>query len=267
MTVSPMGPYENDVLGNRIWQNRYVQNAIARKMEWDVLNRMTSACTQSAGARYEYRADGMRTLKVEGLSLVWQDLQGEAEEEVGSGFYDSVWATNKPTTRYFYDGQMPIEDDFTRLVNNVLDRQPPSALTAAVAPALRAASSGVRPLVSRIPLLAPNLNKSFMAADWFPFAAACRAVSPVDGCLASTPAPAFTNALIASCWPVIAARERGNCISAKVLNEGPGAQSHSSLGSAPCLSSISRFLVLRAPIDAPRLVNLPSTLTLGFAPS
>ena len=116
MTQSPMGPYENDILGNRLWKNHNQQGG--QRMEWDALNRMTSACTQTGGARYEYRADGMRTLKVEGLSLVWQEMDSAEKDLAGSGYYDAVWSTNKPTTRYFYDGQMPIEDDFTRTVNN-----------------------------------------------------------------------------------------------------------------------------------------------------
>ena len=136
MTQSPMGPYENDIPGNRLWQNHFQQGG--RRMEWDALNRMASACTQSGGARYEYRADGMRTLKVEGLSLVWQEMDSAEKDLAGSGYYDAVWSTNKPTTRYFYpsgphpvrcahgpppsaslqgEGQMPIEDDFTRTVS------------------------------------------------------------------------------------------------------------------------------------------------------
>ncbi len=33
MTTSPMGPYENDILGNRLWQNHFQQGG--RRMEWD----------------------------------------------------------------------------------------------------------------------------------------------------------------------------------------------------------------------------------------
>ncbi len=82
------------------------------KYEWDALNRMTKAVNTSTGARYVYRADGMRTQKVEGfnLSWTWTDLLHT------SGYYDVVTATNLPTTRYFYDGQMAMEDDYTHHV-------------------------------------------------------------------------------------------------------------------------------------------------------
>jgi RHS repeat-associated protein len=51
-------------------------------------------------------ADGMRIEKVTGLSL-----ETVESEEESSGFYDEIWSTNKPTTRYFYDGQLCVEDD------------------------------------------------------------------------------------------------------------------------------------------------------------
>jgi len=35
------------------------------------------------------------------------------DEEHESGWYDEIQSTNLPTTRYFYDGQMVIEEDFT----------------------------------------------------------------------------------------------------------------------------------------------------------
>ncbi|HVL38871.1 MAG TPA: hypothetical protein VM328_05715, partial [Fimbriimonadaceae bacterium] len=51
----------------------------------------------------------MRVQKVEGLSLSWvpDDKEGK------SGHYDEIWAVNRPTTRYFYDGQMMFESDYT----------------------------------------------------------------------------------------------------------------------------------------------------------
>ncbi|MEW5885037.1 MAG: hypothetical protein AB1725_12565, partial [Armatimonadota bacterium] len=61
------------------------------------------------GARYEYRADGMRAKKVEGLTIAWNP----GDELGGSGYYDEIWAVNKPTTRYYYDGQMCVEEDYT----------------------------------------------------------------------------------------------------------------------------------------------------------
>ena len=75
---------------------------------WDELNRATSICGTASGARYQYRADGMRVLKVEGLTLSWN-----GDQITGSGYYDEVWAVNKPTTRYYYDGQMAVEDDYS----------------------------------------------------------------------------------------------------------------------------------------------------------
>ncbi len=75
---------------------------------------MAKAVNTSTGARYVYRADGMRTQKVEGfnLSWTWTDLLHT------SGYYDVVTATNLPTTRYFYDGQMGMEDDYTHHVGS-----------------------------------------------------------------------------------------------------------------------------------------------------
>ncbi len=107
MTASPGFTYENDILGNRTWRNRYVPTGGMRYL-WDELNRATSICGTASGARYEYRPDGMRTLKVEGLTLSWT-----GDPVTGSGWYDPIWAVNQPTTRYYYDGQMLIEDDHT----------------------------------------------------------------------------------------------------------------------------------------------------------
>ena len=47
--------------------------------------------------------------KVEGLTLSWVP---PGEEEV-SGHYDENLAENLPTSRYYYDGQMMVEDDYT----------------------------------------------------------------------------------------------------------------------------------------------------------
>ncbi len=60
------------------------------------------------GARYEYRADGMRVLKVEGLSLVWvEEAENEEEEqEEGSGYWDEFWSANKPTSRATGSGRV-----------------------------------------------------------------------------------------------------------------------------------------------------------------
>ncbi len=115
MTASPGYTYTNDILGNRTGRN-YTQyyNANARLYSWDVLNRMTATAgvSASSGARYEYRADGMRTLKVGDISLSW--VENPVAED-GSGWYDQILTTSKPTTRYYYDGQMAVEEDFTTL--------------------------------------------------------------------------------------------------------------------------------------------------------
>jgi RHS repeat-associated protein len=51
----------------------------------------------------------MRIKKVEGLLIYWNP-----EDEVeGSGFYDEITQVDKPTVRYYYDGQMCIEEDST----------------------------------------------------------------------------------------------------------------------------------------------------------
>jgi RHS repeat-associated protein len=111
--------YEHDILGNRTWRNRYTSTGGVR-YTWDILNRMLSACNASAGARYEYRADGLRTAKIEELTLSWipptDDPGGDADS---SGYYDVITSVNKPTTRYYYDGDNCAEEDFTRLVNSV----------------------------------------------------------------------------------------------------------------------------------------------------
>jgi RHS repeat-associated protein len=110
--------YEHDILGNRTWRNRYTSTGGVR-YTWDVLNRMLTACNATGGARYEYRADGMRTMKVEELTLSWIPPDDSSDDADSSGYYDVITSVNKPTTRYYYDGQMCHEDDFTRKVSNV----------------------------------------------------------------------------------------------------------------------------------------------------
>ncbi|MEQ1823303.1 MAG: RHS repeat-associated core domain-containing protein [Fimbriimonadaceae bacterium] len=106
-----MGPsswsYNNDILGNRTDRNYTTSNAAAMRYDWDVLNRAKNILKPSSGASYYYRADGMRTEKVEGINLSWVQVSR------ASGYYDTNTASNRPTTRYFYDGQMPIEEDYT----------------------------------------------------------------------------------------------------------------------------------------------------------
>jgi RHS repeat-associated protein len=100
--------YEHDILGNRTWRNR-LQSTGGVKYEWDVLNRLAKTVGTSSGGRYEYRADGMRTLKVTGFNLSWE----WTDRTFTSGYYDEITAVNLPTTRYFYDGQMCMEEDVT----------------------------------------------------------------------------------------------------------------------------------------------------------
>ncbi len=110
MESSPGYVYQNDVLGNRTWRN-FGQSGVQRYV-WDEVNRLKSVCGTSEGARYEYRADGMRMKKVADLTITWNP--GDNENE-GSGFYDDNLSVNKPTTRYFYDGQMPMEEDYAMI--------------------------------------------------------------------------------------------------------------------------------------------------------
>ncbi|MFY9235305.1 MAG: hypothetical protein WAO58_12710, partial [Fimbriimonadaceae bacterium] len=96
----------------------YVEST-GKRYTWDAINRLTSACNTTNGASYKYRADGMRIRKVEGLTLQW-DVD---DEETGSGHYDENQSTNKPTTRYFYDGQMQHETDYTYTESNVIKKE------------------------------------------------------------------------------------------------------------------------------------------------
>ncbi len=70
---------------------------------------METCCNDLTGATYKYRADGMRVKKVDGLSLDWH----VDDQQTGSGHYDDIQSTNKNTTRYYHDGQMGMEEDYT----------------------------------------------------------------------------------------------------------------------------------------------------------
>lgn len=78
----------------------------------NVLNRMTLLAQPSTGAGYAYRADGQRIEKVEGATYVWTTTGPGTTMGNPSGHYDVNYATNQPTTRYYYDGQMRCEDDY-----------------------------------------------------------------------------------------------------------------------------------------------------------
>lgn len=114
MTASPGShTYTSDILGNRTWRDPGQNVSSTQRYTWDEVGRLFTFCTPSSGAKYRYRADGMRVEKIEGLSLSWIPPPTEEEDSESSGYYDAIWATNKPTTRYFYDGQMPMGEDYT----------------------------------------------------------------------------------------------------------------------------------------------------------
>ncbi len=116
----------NDILGNRTGRNSTGYHAYPTHQRWDVLNRMTLLAQPSTGAAYAYRADGQRIEKVEGATYVWTTTGPGSSMGNPSGHYDVNYATNQPTTRFFYDGQMGFEDDYnpsgtiTKVTRNVL---------------------------------------------------------------------------------------------------------------------------------------------------
>jgi RHS repeat-associated protein len=112
MAVSTLGQTVKYNLRNRTWRDWSEENQGATRYVWDDVNRMESYATEDDGASYRYRADGMRIQKVEGLTLEWI-----LDEEAKSGYYDENWASNSPTMRYLHDGQMTVEEDFTREVD------------------------------------------------------------------------------------------------------------------------------------------------------
>jgi RHS repeat-associated protein len=89
MTASPHGSYTNDLLGNRtLWDVSGDDDPV---YYWDLLNRLVkfqSSVTwpKTSYVEYQYRADGMRVKKF------------------------NNWVDPDETTKYFYDGQMGIED-------------------------------------------------------------------------------------------------------------------------------------------------------------
>ncbi len=46
---------------------------------------------------------------------------GDCQREKGSSYWDEYWNTNKPTTRYYYEGQMGIEEDYTREIEESME--------------------------------------------------------------------------------------------------------------------------------------------------
>ena len=79
---------------------------------WDEIGRLTSytpeASDGGSGAAYAYRADGMRIRKVTGQFMWWNEPNSQE-----AGYYTDETDLGAPTYRYFYDGQMCFEDDYT----------------------------------------------------------------------------------------------------------------------------------------------------------
>ncbi|MBS1714487.1 MAG: RHS repeat-associated core domain-containing protein [Armatimonadetes bacterium] len=104
--------YDNDLLGRRTFRD-WGSQTTAVKYTWDVLDRMTALQQKTKGATYRYRADGMRAQKVQGIHL---QVRLDDQQQVSG--YDDAWDSNKPTTRYFYDGQMPVSEIHMEPVGN-----------------------------------------------------------------------------------------------------------------------------------------------------
>lgn len=81
MTASPDTSYTHDAVGNRLSKT---ESSVTTDYNWDSVNRLVSANFPTEDVEYLYRADGMRVKK---------------SSSVG-------------TTRSYYDGQMPLEEDF-----------------------------------------------------------------------------------------------------------------------------------------------------------
>ena len=90
MTVSPGATYSHDILGNRTART---MSGTGTSYGWDDLNRMTTfrpdiSLSNSYYYAYQYRADGLRTMKVDS----WND------------------PSTPVTTKYYYIGMMGIQD-------------------------------------------------------------------------------------------------------------------------------------------------------------
>jgi RHS repeat-associated protein len=107
MTASPGRTHRNDLLGNRTYTD-FEQPATVRKYDWDDAGRLRACRGTAVGAAYSYRADGMRVRKVENV-LIAAILD---DNENVSGYHD-FFPMDKPTTRYYHDGQAPMEEDHT----------------------------------------------------------------------------------------------------------------------------------------------------------
>jgi RHS repeat-associated protein len=83
MSASPGVIYTHDMVGNRTAKS---VGAVETRYEWDAVNRMTKLGYPNSHHEYVYRSDGMRVRKIK-----------NGGDEV---------------TRNYYDGQMPVEEDF-----------------------------------------------------------------------------------------------------------------------------------------------------------
>jgi RHS repeat-associated protein len=109
MTASPgIQNYVHDMAGNRLWRDHMANSPNVVKMTWDELNRMKSVQGTQDGSVNFYRADGLRARRVTGIGIGFNvDDQGAV-----SGYYDT-YSLDRPTWRYYHDGQAPFEDDVT----------------------------------------------------------------------------------------------------------------------------------------------------------
>ncbi|HMS54113.1 MAG TPA: DUF6531 domain-containing protein, partial [Fimbriimonadaceae bacterium] len=112
MTESPITSgtsygYYNNILGNRLERDDFTMSTWAT-YAYDDLNRMTKMVNYGTGGmKNTYRADGMRVEKVTGCSTTY-----EYDEINDSSYWDENWSVNKPTKRFYYDGQMCMEEDY-----------------------------------------------------------------------------------------------------------------------------------------------------------
>ncbi|MBS1723106.1 MAG: RHS repeat-associated core domain-containing protein [Armatimonadetes bacterium] len=102
-------------VGNRTWRD-WGNTSVAVKYAWDDLNRLKACQNFDTGATYRYRADGLRVSKIEGITLAvtWVYDDSDPETPIFSGYHDNI-SSNRPTTRYYHDGQMVCEEDYTHL--------------------------------------------------------------------------------------------------------------------------------------------------------
>jgi RHS repeat-associated protein len=93
---------------SRLWNDHMVNSPNVVKHTWDELNRMKSLQGAQDGSVNFYRADGLRARRVTGIGIGFNvDDQGAV-----SGYYDT-YSLDRPTWRYYHDGQAPFEDDVT----------------------------------------------------------------------------------------------------------------------------------------------------------